>query len=72
MNRMYFCVNSDAHMMILVGRGRSAPRPWNIFANVGMTKIIMKTMTSTATPMIVTGYTIAPFTCALSLAAFSM
>jgi hypothetical protein len=51
----YFCVNSEMYMTIFVGSGRSAPRPWNILAKVGMTKIIMNTMTSTATLMIVMG-----------------
>ena len=46
--------------------------PLNIFAKVGMTKIIMNTMTSTATLMMVMGYTIAPLTLLFSLAAFSM
>src|SRR5882762_4614147 len=72
MTRMYRWVKSDRNMTILVGKGSSAPMPWNILANVGMTKIIMNTMTSTATLMMVTGYTMAPFTLLLSLAAFSM
>src|SRR5262249_43359010 len=28
MTMMYFCVNSEMNMTILVGSGRSAPRPW--------------------------------------------
>ena len=55
MRMMYRCVKSESHMTIIVGSGRSAPSPWNIFANVGMTKIIMKMITRHATPMIVTG-----------------
>jgi len=60
MTRMYRCVNSEMNMTIFVGSGRSAPSPWNILANVGMTKIIMNTMTSIATLMMVMGYTSPP------------
>ena len=50
-----FWTKSEIHMTIFVGNGSSAPSPSNIFAKVGMTKIIMNTMTRNATPMIVTG-----------------
>src|SRR5437762_3593984 len=49
MTTIYRCVKLENHMTIWVGSGRSAPRPWNIWAKVGMTKIIMKMITRTAT-----------------------
>jgi hypothetical protein len=55
MKMMYDCTKSDSHMTMRVGNGSSAPRPLNIFAKVGMTKIIMKMMTRNATLMMVMG-----------------
>ena len=42
-------------MTIFVGSGRSAPNPVNMRANVGMMKMSMKTVASTATDMTTAG-----------------
>ncbi len=49
MAHQYARRNELRPMTILVGRGSSAPNPLNILANVGMMKISMNDVASTAT-----------------------
>ena len=55
MNNTYWRVKSENISTILVGSGSSAPMFRNMEANVGMTNVIMKMMTRTATLMMVAG-----------------